>query len=269
MTRPACLFGSVAAAGAVVLAASAAQAQAASSGFTIFGWAVSGSLSAQVTPDYLGAKTYSLGPSGSLDVYRPGTLSSFGAPDDSPGLQLLGDRTLAAGAVVRLRSGRDDSDVLRGIHKVGFAIEPGVYAEWWPAAGVRLHGELRHGAMGDSAWSGDVALDLVHDEARWLLSIGPRVHLGDSRFTRTYFGITAADALRSPNHVAAYGADGAFVSWGGLASAEYRWSPRWSLLANADYQRLTGDAADSPIVARLGSPDQFTASLGLRYRFGG
>ena len=58
------------------------------------------------------------------------------------------------------------------------------------------------------------------------------------------------------------------MSWGGLASAEYRWSRRWSILADVSYQRLTGDAADSPLGARLGSRDQYRGAIGVRYRFG-
>lgn len=257
-------------AGALILSATSAFAQTDNpdAAATFFGWSISGSLSAQIAPDYIGAKTYSLGPSASLQFHRPGVQPTFGAPDDSPGLELLGDKTLSGGVVVRGRSGRDGDDDLRGIHKIDFAFEPGIYVEWWPADGLRFHGEARHGVVGNSAWSGDLAADVVHDDAKWLLSVGPRVHLGDSRFTGTYFDISATDALRSPFGVGPYASDGSFVSVGGLASAEYRWSPRWSILANVSYQRLLGDAEDSPIVARLGSPDQFTGALGLRYRFG-
>ncbi|HZZ66644.1 MAG TPA: MipA/OmpV family protein, partial [Phenylobacterium sp.] len=144
----------------------------------------------------------------------------------------------------------------------------GVYAEWWPLDYLRFHGEARYGVLGNSAVSGDVAADLVHVGPKWRLSIGPRVHLGDSRFARTYFDVSSIEAARSPFGIAPFSSDGMFLSAGGLASAEYRWTRRWSILANVSYQRLLGDAADSPIVARLGSPDQFTGALGLRYRFG-
>lgn len=252
------------------LSAQAVQAQTddASRDVTVFGWAVSGRVSANLSPDYLGSNDYKVGPSVSLSFHRSGQPRTYHAPDDSTDFQLLGGETLSGGLIVRARSRRDDSGDLQGIHKVGFALEPGVYAEWWPADGLRLRGEARRGVMGNSAWSGDVAADLVHDDPRWLLSIGPRVHLGDSRFTRTYFDITAADAARSPFGIGPYAQDKAFVSWGGLASAEYRWSPRWSVLTNASYQRLLGDAADSPIVAHLGSPNQYKASIGVRYRLG-
>ena len=133
------LLGGAVTAALTLLAASAAQAQAEDTGpaMTLFGWSVSGSLSGQITPDYMGAKTYSLGPGGSLQFHRPGVQPTFGAPDDSPGLQLLGDKTLSGGVVVRGRSSRDDDDALQGIHKLDFAFEPGVYAEWWPLEGLR------------------------------------------------------------------------------------------------------------------------------------
>jgi len=245
-----------------------AQTDDGSGGMTIFGLSVSARVSASVSPDYLGSNDYKVGPTVSFSFHRPGHQHTFHAPDDSPDLQLVGDKALSGGLVVRGRSSRDDSGDLQGVHKIDFALEPGVFVEWWPAQSLRLRGEARRGVMGNSAWSGDVAADLVHDDDTWLLSVGPRLHLGDSRFTRTYFDISAADAAGSPFGIAAYNADKAFTAWGGLASAEYRWSPRWSLLANASYERLLGDAADSPIVARLGSANQYKAAVGVRYRFG-
>ena len=50
-----------------LLHAPAASAQtAAGEGLTLFGWSVTGNLEAQVAPDFMGAKTYSVGPGGSL-----------------------------------------------------------------------------------------------------------------------------------------------------------------------------------------------------------
>jgi outer membrane protein len=258
-----------------VLSASAAEAQTGpietgpiDTGGTLFGWSVSGSLQARVAPDYVGSKSYSLGPGGSLQFSRPGVQSRFGAPDDSPSLEVLGGPTLSAGVVARWRSGRDDNGVLHGLNKIDWAIEPGIYGEWWPTEGLRFRAEVRHGVRGNSAWTSDLAADVVHDDPRWLLSVGPRIRLGDSSFTRTYFDVSPAEALRSTRGLGPFRADGTFVSAGGLASVEYRWSRRWSLLADMEYLRLFSDAADSPIVARVGSPDQFSGAFGLRYRFG-
>ena len=207
----------------------------------------------------MGSKTYKVGPGGSLQFSRSGDLPTFGAPDDSPGLQVIGDRSLSAGVVLGWRSGRGDDGALRGFDKIDWSVEPGLYATWWPVEGLRLRGEVRRGVNGDDGWMADLGADAVHDDPRWLLSLGPRVHLGDSRFTETYFGVTAAEAARSPFGIDPFAADGTFTAVGGLASVEYRWTKRWSVLADADYRRLLGTAADSPIVARLGSRDQISA----------
>ena len=53
----------------------------------------------------------------------------------------------------------------------------------------------------------------------------------------------------------------------GLATrASYRLSDDWTLHVQGGYDRLVGDAADSPI-AKLGSTNQFTLGTGFTYRF--
>jgi outer membrane protein len=44
-----------------------------------------------------------------------------------------------------------------------------------------------------------------------------------------------------------------------------RVSERWFVGTGAFYQRLTGDGADSPIVTERGSPNQWTAGVGIGY----
>ena len=42
---------------------------------------------------------------------------------------------------------------------------------------------------------------------------------------------------------------------------------RWSVHGYARYDRLVGDAADSPIVRAYGSRDQFSGGLAMSYTF--
>ena len=100
------------------------------------------------------------------------------------------------------------------------------------------------------------------------LTAGPRLGWGDASFTRKYFEVTPLEASRSPLGVQAFSPSGASWSPGAIVSAEYRVNPRWSLESVGSYRRLTGDAADSPIVADLGSRDQFSVSLSVRYSLG-
>ncbi|MBP6308135.1 MAG: MipA/OmpV family protein [Burkholderiaceae bacterium] len=44
-------------------------------------------------------------------------------------------------------------------------------------------------------------------------------------------------------------------------------SQEWGGFASLRYTRLIGNAADSPIVAALGSRDQVATTVGIKYRF--
>jgi outer membrane protein len=46
----------------------------------------------------------------------------------------------------------------------------------------------------------------------------------------------------------------------------YEFAPKWAVRGEFIYEKLIGDAADSPIV-QVGSENQFTAKLGLTYLF--
>jgi outer membrane protein len=232
------------------------------------GWSAAVTLQLRVAPDHMGSKTYSVGPGGSLRLFRPGVGPTFAPPDDSPSLQLIGDPGLNAGLVVRGRSGRDDRGDLRGFDKIDWSVEPGGFVNWWPVDALRVRAEVRHGFGGNRAWMADLGADGVYQDASWVLSIGPRAHWAESKFTRTYFGVTPLEAARSPFGIGAYAGDGTFSSAGLLASAEYRWTPRWSIVADSEYHRLMGSAAGSPIVAGFGSKDQFSAAIGAKYAFG-
>ena len=260
--------GAVAVMGLLSLAAPA-RAQESIEDMTFFGWALSNvRLGVRVAPDYMGSDDYRLLPSGSLNLYRRGTDPGFGAPDDGVSIGLVGDRTLSAGFSGRWRSGRDNDHDLRGFDKVDGTVEAGAFVASWPADWLRLRAEVRHGFGGHDSWVADFKADAVALRGPWSVSIGPRLSWADDDFTRTYFSVGPAEAARSPYGVMAYAPDGAAVSAGALASAEYRFARRWSVTGSIDYRRILGDAADSPIVVDLGSRDQFNTSVSVRYWFG-
>ena len=97
------------------------------------------------------------------------------------------------------------------------------------------------------------------------MSVGPRVYLASDDYMDTYFGVTAAEAATSG--LPAFDPDGGVKGVGVEAEARYALTRHWAIRGKAGYERLLGDAADSPI-SRAGSRDQFNAALGLTYRFG-
>jgi outer membrane protein len=114
----------------------------------------------------------------------------------------------------------------------------------------------------------NLGADAIWREEGLVLSVGPRLSWGEAKFTRTYFSVDPEEAARSPFGISPYRPTGAALAAGLVANVEYRVSGNWGVTAAASYKRVLGDAADSPIVADLGSPDQFSATLGVRYILG-
>jgi MipA family protein len=268
--------GVLAASACLLLTATAASAEDASStpgdpgGLTFLGWRLNHArVGLGMEPDYLGSNDYRVVPSGSLSFARRGGKAHlWSAPDDGFNVGLVSGDTLSAGLVGRWRSGRTDRNDLRGFDKIGGTVEAGGFVNWWPAEWLRVRGEARHGIGGHDSWSADLGADAVGRTGPWVLSVGPRLAWADKDFTATYFDVSPADAARSPFGLLPFASSGAYWSPGGLASAEYRFSHSWSVSAVGEYRRLTGDAANSPIVARLGSKNQFKATFSVIYAFG-
>ena len=235
---------------------------------TVFGYNVNASLRARLGPSYEGSDRYTIGPAGGLSLSKPGAPILFSAPDDSASLTLAGDDKVTFGLAGRLRPSRGDKDELTGMRKIGWGVEAGVFGNLWLADWLRTRLEVRSGIGAHSGVLADLGADAVYRHDRWIVSAGPRFSYADTRFTRTYFGVTPAEALASPAIAAAYSPRGGPRYAGLVASADYRWSDRWRLTADAGYRRVLGDAADSPLVRDLGSADQFDLSLGVRYAIG-
>ena len=64
-----------------------------------------------------------------------------------------------------------------------------------------------------------------------------------------------------------YTAGGGIYSYGAGAQARYFWNPQFATHVFVEYERLTGDAANSPLVVQRGSPNQFTYGAGVTYSF--
>jgi outer membrane protein len=92
------------------------------------------------------------------------------------------------------------------------------------------------------------------------MTAGPRLSFADAEYMNTYFGVTPAEAASSGRN--AFEADGGLKSAGLGAKLRYEFGNDWGIEAAGSWDRLVGDAADSPIVA-TGSQDQFSARIGI------
>jgi outer membrane protein len=112
---------------------------------------------------------------------------------------------------------------------------------------------------------GDLSADFIlRDDDNTIFSIGPRARWADNDFHDAYFGVPVAIPASG---LAAYNPGSGFYAVGARAGLTQRLGRNWGLFGYAGYDRLIGDAADSPIVRQLGSRDQFSGGGGLFIEF--
>ncbi|MDF2812223.1 MAG: MipA/OmpV family protein [Microvirga sp.] len=254
-------------------AVSAIPAQAADPIFTALptnpaGWVATVKGTFQVGPSYPGADDMDFVAFPSLSFRRAGTPERYGAPDDGLSFSFVEQSALTIGFVGRFQGGRylKNDRRLFGLEKINWAIEPGLFLEYWPVEFLRARAEIRHGINGHDGFVADLGLDVVQRYGAFTVSVGPRLALGDSSFTRTYFGVTPYEALVN-GQVTAYRPSGGLTSVGVTSGLTYDWSDQWSTTGFVSYKRLVGDAADSPIVKRFGSENQLGLGLTASYSF--
>lgn len=221
----------------------------------------------QFVPSYPGADDHSLRPLVDVSVARGSKPFEFEAPDESFGPELISTGGLEIGPALNFEGSRTAKDVGADLDKVPFTFEAGAFVEYEFSPKFRFRTELRKGLGGHEGWTGQAGADFVaRNGDEWLFSIGPRVTWSDARYHRAYFGVTAAEALRSG--LPAYRPGGGVQALGATAGFLAQLGKRFGIYSYAKYDRLVGDAADSPVVRGFGSHDQFSGGLALTYTFG-
>ena len=253
--------------GAVLAALAGGAALAAEPALLTKQWTVTLGVEGSVLPTYQGSDRYMLRPIPLFDVRKAGTPPRFHAPRDGFGFGLYDDGRFRVGPAVKIRFPRDESDDgdLRGLD-VDWAIEAGAFADYWVTPWLRTRAEVRQGFGGHHGIVSDLSADVVVPVTPVLtLSGGPRLTLATDKAQDPYFSVTAAQSAISGLPV--YTAKGGVQSWGVGGQARYAWSLQWTTYTYLEYQRLSGDAANSPLVSERGSPDQLQVGMGVTYSF--
>ena len=216
-------------------------------------------------PDYEGSDDYELQPFPFASVVYDDFVFLSGP---SVGVYLLNYEGFKAGPIARYSFGRDEDDnhALDGLGDVDDSIEVGGLLKYeigiW-SAGLTVTQDVAGGHEGllAEATTG-IAVPLTDDLRS---SLEASATWADSNYMETYFGISPGQAARSGYDV--YDADGGFKDVGVTLGLDYMFTERIGIGGRAQYKRLLGDAADSPIVDDEGSADQFLSTLFLTYRF--
>lgn len=231
------------------------------------GWTVTIGAGVQTYPQYPSDDDLSLHPLPILGLRHRGDPMPFQAQDDGFGFGLLGrDSVINFGPALSFESKREASDVGAAVGDVGFTFEAGGFVELFPVKSLRVRAEVRQGIGGHEGLVGDLSADLiVRDGDRYIFSIGPRARWGDSDFQRAYFGVTPTASANTG--LAVFTPDSGFYALGVMAGLTWRLGPHWGARGYVGYDRLTRDAADSPIVRAFGSRDQYSGGAGLFLEF--
>ena len=260
-------FRSAALAGAALIALAAQPAVAQDDEGEDRGWILTLGAGPRIDPEYPGADSYGLSPIIIFGLRREGAPLPFEAPDEGAGFGVLGDdEAFDFGPTLQFQSERDEDDVGAPVGEVDFTLEAGAFAQAYVGDNFRLRVEGRKGLGGHDGWVGDVFADfLIRDRDTYVFSIGPRARWGDGSYHDAYFSVTPGVAAITGLPV--YDAEGGFHSFGLWSQVTYMVGRNWGLYGFAGYDRLVGDAADSPIVRTFGSRDQFSGGIGLFYNF--
>ena len=185
---------------------------------------------------------------------------------DGLGVKILNGPMLSLATSVGYTFGRDedDSDDLRGLGDIdggAVAIVQGAvgYAgfSFSTRASYQLTGE-------DTGFLVDFgpAYTFRSDDG-WFLRPGLSASFASGDYMEEFFGVSAGQSARSG--LAFFDADAGIKSVGAAVAGGYKITERWSLTGRLAYDRLIGDAADSPITR---DEDQVSVGAGLSYSFG-
>jgi MipA family protein len=238
-----------------------------------------------VAPEFDGSGDLQIIPFVSADIkFKEVTLEVRGLGARLDVLSAAGSGRLYGGPVVKFKLPRDNKlgkvgEPVRFLDKVDFETQGGGFIGVKIGGNENGKGQLKieasavTGANGFEA-TGGFSYALVRSR-KVFVDVSNSVTYANAESMRTYFGVTAPEALRSGLVAYKPGAGIRDVSSG--LTLGYQFNERWGIIANTNYSYLLGDASDSPIVkGRLtgpvatrgkGSRSQFVGGIGILFRF--
>jgi outer membrane protein len=241
------------------------------------GWRLTVGAGGLMAPTYEGDDSYRLSILPNVQVTYGDDF--FASVQEGVGYRFVNTDAFRAGPTGRLKFSRgedgdqpfavtgDDTTDLQGLGEVDTTFELGGFLEY-EIGGLTLGAEARKAVSGhdgavldlDASWSGRSMA--FGPPLIW--SVGPRVRVVDDTYTQAYFGVTPVQSAAAGLPV--YTAGGGVYSYGVGGTAILPIDDRWTIVAFASYEKLTGDAADSPLVQLRGSEDQATLGVFVSYR---
>ncbi len=218
-------------------------------------------------PDYEGSEDYEPVPL-LRAAYTMKNGMSFTFFGNTLRFNLVPDGAWNAGLIARYRPERDDvdNDRVDRMKKVDDALELGGFAAYridsWMFS-LALLGDVADAHDGYLVELGTSYIYSLSADSNMTLFVS--ANYADDDYMDTYFGVSAADSVRSG--LQTFNADSGFKDVGLGLLYETEFSRHWNLLAGFKYSRLLGDAADSPLVDDEGSENQLLVGAVVGYLF--
>lgn len=171
-----------------------------------------------------------------------------------------------AGVGIGADFGRDDSDDdrLRGLGDIDATAEGRLFAEYTPGAAsakIVFAQDLADGHEGYTV-EADAGYRFVLPETRTFIRPSVGTTYASEDYMDSYFGVDAGQSARSG--LRAFDSDAGFKDVNAGVFVSQKLSEHWSVNGLAQYSRLLGDAADSPIVE---DENQFQTGVFVAYTF--
>lgn len=233
-------------------------------------WIITLGGSVEYGPSYAGSKHSSFSAMPSFDFRRLGEPAGYSAPDDDIDYTLIDFKGIEIGPVVGIRESRSasDDDRLTGLEKIHWGLDAGAFVQYWPVEDrLRVRAEARQALRAGDGLVADLSLDWFQPVTDSLvLSAGPRLSLGNNTYMRRNFGISQKESAAN-GVLPAFDAQGGVKSVGLMVAATYTISPAWSVQVYDRYDRLTADAASSPITSDIGTNNQNIVGFAINHSF--
>jgi outer membrane scaffolding protein for murein synthesis (MipA/OmpV family) len=194
-------------------------------------------------------------------------------------INLVNHKNWRLGPVIRYRFGRDDEvedKVVKRMREIDDTTEAGLFVAYRMQLSANPLHQVSFAAdvltdTGDvhEGTTGGVRVNYFHPFGERLIgNIGIGVAYGSDKFAETYFGVTGSDVALYPSlggqpYEASGGLTGVRIPFGLTTPL----SRQWMLSAGGRYERLLGDAEDSPIVDERGDANQWFFGVGAAYLF--
>jgi len=217
-------------------------------------------------PDYFGSDDYEVQPDPQVFIQFQ-NFSFF--DDDGADLALFGFSGFKLGPSLRLVGDRreEENPALEGLGDVGVTFELGGFASTTFRERYSFKFKVRRGiATGHRGLIVDACgTALLFRYGRFSTSISAQASWIGNDYADTFFSIT--DAQSTNSGLRQFEARSGFRNLGGSLNGYINLGQRWSLNPYIQYDYIIGNVADSPLVADLGSRNQFRTGFHLIRQF--